>query len=131
MLPVPPRPESDGTPPTSTPPASSRLWSYVLVFFLGLTSPLWCCLCCNVVESPLRPISYLIHGRWPADSGSTLKIEKGMTEDEVIAVAGQPHKREPKWDGAYDWYYYHDSYGLDFTGVSFDKQGRVRSAWIP
>jgi outer membrane protein assembly factor BamE (lipoprotein component of BamABCDE complex) len=103
----------------------------VLVFLLGLTSPLWCCLLCAVAEYPLRPVAYLIHGRWPADGDLRRKLDEGMTEDEVLAAAGRPHRRDSKWNGTANWFYYHDSDGFDSAIVEFDERKRVRFAYKP
>jgi hypothetical protein len=73
-----------------------------------------------------RPIFCLYFGRDRADPNG-LHVEKGMTEEEVIAKCGRPHEKYQKADGEVEWHYHTDRWGsgVHFDIIRFDREGRV------
>ena len=61
----------------------------------------------------------------PSRSELRNKIEKGMTKQEVIDVAGEPSDKGPV-----SWIYYTDFWRINFFGVSFGQDGRVDRTFI-
>jgi hypothetical protein len=129
-LPFPPAPaprNAGGSDPRSDGASQERR---LLTYFIGLVllflSP---ALCCHAVNALAYPRFYAEYGRGPAKN--TSKISEGMTTEAVIQLCGQPHKKYREDDGTTRWTYFEDPLGFNYTGVHFDKQGRVTNTWIP
>jgi low affinity Fe/Cu permease len=60
----------------------------------------------------------------PARIQAKKNIEKGMTKEEVVAVVGEPARKEPN-----EWMYLLDFWGVYYYVVIFDKEGRVESVY--
>jgi hypothetical protein len=90
-----------------------------ILLFGGFVSVLGTCLL-------PRPICCLYFGRDRADS-SEFDVEVGMTQEEVRAKYGRPHKHYESYGGGTEWQYYTDRWGIgiSFINVRFNQQGRV------
>jgi outer membrane protein assembly factor BamE (lipoprotein component of BamABCDE complex) len=58
-------------------------------------------------------------GRYPSG-----QIKDGMSPDEVIAILGAPHHRDKSGDSE-RWFYWLDSYGINWFSVRFGPDGKV------
>ncbi|MCE9560601.1 MAG: outer membrane protein assembly factor BamE [Planctomycetes bacterium] len=80
--------------------------------------PLSCCV--------LPPVAIrILYGNFPV-GGVFHKVHEGMTKDEVLATLGPPHSRYEDVDRP-RWYYWSDSYGLNYESVWFGPDGSVES----
>jgi hypothetical protein len=66
----------------------------------------------------------LEYGNYPLGSYPNNKIEEGMSQDEVVAILGPPHRRYEQ-NGNECWQYYIDSFDIRWFGVDFGPDGRV------
>jgi hypothetical protein len=62
----------------------------------------------------------LAYGNYPLGKNPGNKIEVGMTADEVLETLGTPHTRDED-----RWYYWIDSFGLNWFRVDFGQDQRV------
>ncbi len=70
----------------------------------------------------------LAYGYYPIGRYPDNEIKEGMSVDEVKGVLGSPHWRN-KQDNEECWYYWIDSFGIHWFGVSFGPDGRVRHTY--
>jgi|SRR5579872_1358766 len=71
----------------------------------------------------------VVYGNFPIGSyeiGKN-KIKEGMSKEEVESLLGPPHERNDRSDGSASWYYWIDSFGINWFGVQFGTDGRVTS----
>jgi hypothetical protein len=122
---VSPTPEMGATQPNSR---SNPKWGtrFVLGLLLLFNCPPALFYLANALPYPWFHAKF---GRGPASG--TSKIRVGMKSDEVVATSGQPHKKEVYDDGSAKWIYYEDCWAFNYTGITFDNQGRVTHMWIP
>jgi hypothetical protein len=92
----------------------------VLLLLVSASVPLSCCL-------GLPLVVRLVYGNYPLGRYPNGKITEGMTADEVVAVLGMPHQRL-QLDDAERWYYWIDSFGMSYFGVTIGPDGRVKDA---
>jgi hypothetical protein len=89
------------------------------VFFLLLSAIVPSC-CCLGPSQVIR----LTYGNYPLGTYPNNKIKEGMTAEEVVAILGTPHERY-KLDERESWYYWIDSFGIQWFAVNFGPDERV------
>ena len=98
--------------------SKSRAFGVLLVVVSALI-PFACCL------GPPHVVR-VVYGNYPLGSYPSGKIKEGMSADEVVAILGTPHERYKEGDGEH-WYYWLDSFDMNYFGVQFGPDGRVVS----
>jgi hypothetical protein len=93
-----------------------------LVLLLTASLPLFCC-----VGPPLS-IRFAT-GNFPISANADDRVHEGMTMDEVRTLLGTPHDRNESQDGEW-WYYYTDSFSINFVCIHFGSDGRVTGRHI-
>jgi ABC-type dipeptide/oligopeptide/nickel transport system permease component len=89
----------------------------MILLLASLSVPLFCCL----GPPCLIRVAY---GNFPIGSFPYNKIKEGMAPEEVIAVLGPPHERVMTGNGE-NWYYWRDSFDINWVCVEFGTDGRV------
>ena len=97
---------------------TTRTVGFLLILVSGLV-PFGCCF------GPSHVVRF-IYGNYPLKHYPTGKIKEGMSPDEVLAILGTPHQRYKRSDGE-SWYYWLDSFDINWFGVQFGPDGRVTS----
>jgi hypothetical protein len=108
----------------ATPPDRFGQICHVCIFILP-AGMLLLLLGCLLAEGVFR-LRYL---RGPCGADLTRVVE-GMSPEEVRAIAGTPHKRYTDSDGIETWIYFHDALQQNYSGVQFDRDGKVKSSWL-
>ncbi len=76
--------------------------------------------CCLAPPCAIR----IQYGNFPTGGYADMKVSEGMSKAQVLSILGTPHERFAN-DRAETWYYWADSFGVTFSRIYFDPEGRV------